>query len=26
LAFQPMADNRETSTSFRGVPSGFEVS
>src|SRR5258708_25181766 len=26
LAFQPMADRRETSTNFRGVPSGFEVS
>jgi hypothetical protein len=26
LAFQPMADSRETSTSFCGMPSGFEVS
>src|SRR5262249_45025995 len=26
LGFQPMADSLEMSTSFRGMPSGFEVS
>jgi hypothetical protein len=26
FAFQPRAESRETSTSFRGVPSGFDAS
>ena len=26
FGFQPIADTRDTSSSFRGVPSGFEAS